>query len=229
MSDRQTDTLLRELTDDLQPVRRIPRLRSVALLAVGGGVAAAAINTAITGWPFPFTTGRLPSGEGSFLMTLAGLVLAAGGALVAALAGAVPGRDVAARSGRLSAVVGVALAVGGATWWALITGAKEAVLPLGSCFGCASHALALALPPALVVGFFLGRALARRPLALSVFAAIGALALGAGFVHASCTDGGALHVALGHVVAPLVLAPFLAWPLSWLARRGAGPVLAVRD
>jgi len=229
LSDRRTETLVRELTDDLQPVRRIPRLRTVALLVLAVGGAAAAANTAITGWPFPLVTARLPSGEGSFLMMLAGLALAAGGALVAALAGAVPGRDVAARSGRLSAVVGVALAVGGATWWALMTGAKEAVLPLSSCFGCASHALALALPPALVVGLFLGRALARRPLALSAFAATGVLALGAGFVHASCTDGGALHVALGHVVAPLVLAPLLAWPLSWLASRGAEPVPAVRD
>jgi len=55
------------------------------------------------------------------------------------------------------------------------------------------------------------------------------LALGAWVIHASCTDGGALHVAIGHVAGPLGLALMLALPLSWLARRRLGTVAEARD
>lgn len=221
MSERPTDALLRELTGDLKPVRPIARLRSVGLIALVACAAMAGANALLTGWPLPFLGAGLPSREGSFLLTLGGLALAAAGALSAALAGAVPGRDVTARAGCFAAVAGVAVASGGAVWWLLTAGVMEPVLPLGSCIGCASHALMLALAPALVVGLFLGRALVRRPLALSAFAATGALMLGAWLVHASCRDGGALHVALGHVAAPLLLAAVLTLPLAWWARQCA--------
>lgn len=229
MAERPTDALLRELADDLAPVKRIPRLRSVALVAIAGCGVMAGLNTWLTGWPLPFLAAGLPSRELSFLATLAGLALAAAGALTAALAGAVPGRSVAARAGRVTAAIGVALALVGAVWWALGAGAMEKTMPLASCVGCASHALLLALPPALIVGLFIGYTLARRPVALCAFAATGALALGAWVIHASCTDGGALHVAIGHVAGPLGLALMLALPLSWLARRRLGTVAEARD
>ena len=223
MSDRPTDALLRELSEDLEPVQPIPRLRTVALLAVALSLVLAGINTLMTGWPFPFSAAGLPFGELSFVATLSGLGLAAAGALAAALAGAVPGRDVAARAGRVMAALGVALAVVGAICWALWAGRMEPAIPVDSCIGCASHAFMLALPPALVVGVFLGRALARRPLVLAAFAALGAVSLGAGLIHAACTDGGSLHVAVGHVGGPLALTLLLVGPLAWLARRGSGP------
>ncbi len=229
MTDRPTDALLRELTHDLEPVRRIPSLRSAALLALVSCAVAAGLHSAATDRPFPLLAAGLPWSEGSFLVTLGGLALASGGALAAALAGAVPGRDVASRAGRLTAAAGVTLAVGGAAWWLLVADAMETSFSLASCVGCASHALLLALPPALVVGLFLGHALARRPRTLSAFAAMGALALGACVTHASCTDGGALHVALSHVAAPLVLAMLLALPLSWWVRHRAGSATDARD
>ena len=229
MAERPTDTLLSELTDGLVPVRQIPRLRSVALVALAACGVSAGLNTLLTGWPLPLVGSGLPSSELSFLLTLAGLPLASAGALTAALAGAVPGRDIAERAGRGMAGVGVALALGGGVWWALGAGAMETSMPIASCVGCASHALFLALPPALIVGLFLGYTMARRPLALSVFAATGAVALGAGVIHASCTDGGALHVAVGHVAGPLALGLLLALPLWWLARRRLGSAAEARD
>jgi len=117
----------------------------------------------------------------------------------------------------------------GAVWWALTAGRMEASLPVESCVGCASHALMFALPPALVVGVFLGRAPARHPFTLAAFAALGAVALGAGLIQASCIDGGSLHVAVGHVGAPLVLALLLVGPIAWLARRRAQPATDARD
>jgi hypothetical protein len=229
LAERPTDALLRELADDLAPVRRIPRLRSVALAAIAGCGVMAGLNTWLTGWPLPFLAAGLPSRELSFVATLAGLALAAAGALTAALAGAVPGRGVAARAGRWTAAIGVALALVGAVWWALGAGAMEKTMPLASCVGCASHALLLAVAPALIVGLFIGHTLARRPLALCTFAATGAVALGAWLIHASCTDTGALHVALGHVAGPLGLGLMLALPLTWLARRRHGTVAEARD
>ena len=58
---------------------------------------------------------------------------------------------------------------------------------------------------------------------LAGFAVLGAVTFGAWMVQASCTDGGALHVALGHVFAPLAMALVVMLPISWLARRSAEP------
>ena len=48
---------------------------------------------------------------------------------------------------------------------------------------------------------------------------MGALAFGSWMVQTSCTNGGALHVALGHIGAPLAMALVVMLPIAWLARR----------
>jgi hypothetical protein len=171
---------------------------------------------AALGAPLPLLAPGVPWSEASFLALLAGLALAGAGGLGAALAGAVPGRELEARWARRLALVGTALAALGAVAWLART---EPWLPLASSLRCTAHATALGVAPFAVVGFFLVRAWGRRPYRLAAWASLGTLALGAVVVHASCTLGGALHVVLGHMAAPLCTALLLALPLGLLLGR----------
>ena len=112
--------------------------------------------------------------------------------------------------------------VGGA--WGIWAGATPGpAAPLVASLGCAVHATALGLAPGLLLGLFLGRVFAPRPLAQAVFAAGGAVALGSVVVHATCAAGGAVHMTAGHFAAPLLVSQLLALPLAWWIRRVAQP------
>ena len=223
MSDRSTESLLRELSRDLEPVRPIPRLHRVALGAVGALVGVLALH-ALVGGGLPGLVPGVAWGDGAYWVVLIGLTLVAAGPLGTALTGAVPGRESAARSGRVVALLGAGLLGSGGVWWLVASGAPEPAWPLASSLGCAGRAAGLALAPGAVLGLFLGRAMARRPLVRATWASVGAVALGAIVVHTTCPDGGTLHVPLGHCVAPWLAALVLAFPLSLVARRVARSV-----
>ena len=220
MTERTTEVLLRDLATGLAPVQPIPRLGVVAAAAVAAGAAGVA-GHALFGGAVPGLVPGVPWGQGVFLLVLLGLACVAGGAVAAALAGAVPGREADARRGRVAAGVGLAVTAAGGAWGVLAGATPEP--PVAASFGCTVHATALGLAPGLVLGFFLGRAFTPRPLAQAVFAAAGAVALGSVIVHATCAAGGALHMTVGHFAAPLLASQLLALPLAGLLRRVAQP------
>ena len=220
MGDRATEPLLRELVQGLAPVRRIPRPRTVVLGALALWLLMLGVQ-ALLGGPRPFSVPGGFWGDPPFLVVLAGLVLTAGGGMVAAVAGAIPGRERAQRVALRVALLGALLASGGGLW---AVGRAELVgpaLPMTSSLQCMGRASALGVVPALFLCAFLSRAFERRPGVGAAFASLGAFALGALAVHTSCSNHEPLHLLLGHSLTPFAAALLLALPLSWLVRRAS--------
>jgi len=146
-------------------------------------------------------------------------MVAAAGAVVAALASAVPGREPLARAGRIGAASAAVWSIG-CGLWAVVGGAGE---PAASLFAgsasCLAHALVLAIPAALAVGFYLSRGAPQHRLFASGVAAAGAAGLGAVAVHATCSVAGGFHLLLGHCLTPIVAGLLFALPLAALVRR----------
>lgn len=218
MSERSTESLLRELPRGLEKVRPIPRLRSMLALTLGA-FALALLADVLLGHPVPLLAPGVAWGDPVFVAVLAGLLLTAAGGIPAALAGAVPGREGAARWGLGVALLGALMAAGSGLWALARADAAGASPALSASLQCGGRASALGVVPALLLCLFLARAFERRPLLGAGLGATGALALGAVAVHASCADGRALHVLLGHWVTPTAVALVLALPLSLLVRR----------
>jgi hypothetical protein len=218
VSQRPTESLIRELARDLQAVRPIPRLRVVAAGLVAVWALAAAVHW-LFGGPLPLVGKGSFWGDPAFLAVFVGLGFAAVGALLTAFASAVPGREAVARTSGQLALLGVALALGGGLWAlaAAANGAPET--PLAQHLSCAGRACALGIVPAVFACAFLARASTRRPVVAAGIAACGAVGLGAIAVHSSCSAGGGVHWLLGHALGPIAAAPLLAFPLAAVASR----------
>jgi hypothetical protein len=208
--------MLRELARELEPVRPIPPLRKVA-----GVVAGAFLLALLVGWALSDSAhGLVPAPRWStpdFLAVLAGLVAAAGGASLAAIAGSVPGRDEEARVGRWLGLAGLGVAVL-AGCLAAFSGDGASRVGAVSSAGCFAVALGLGLAPAFLIWVFLARTLASRPRRHAAWGAIGAVALGGIVVQATCPTVGGLHMLLGHSLAPIWAALLLAVPAGSLIR-----------
>lgn len=202
MSER-IDGLIAELAADLQPVRRISRLRTVALGVLLGAGLGGVLVLVISG----FRPGLLElAADPQFLAVFAGLCLMAFGGLAAALGSSVPGRERLGRSGEAALGLGLILAAG--TGFLLYAGSR-AMPPLEPGWGwigmrCLLKAGALAVVPVALLARFVARAAPFRPLACLAASAGGALAFGAVAVHLSCPNDEALHVLLFHALAPLL-------------------------
>lgn len=225
MSPEPTDRFVRELAQDVAPVSTIPRLRT-ALVCVLGVWVIAFVAMVLLGSGGAAPEGAISHVDPRFLLMGAGFGVFAVGAMLRALAGAVPGRESTARIGvRVSSVGLAAVAIAGV--WALLAGpAARGEVDLGGCLVCMSHAVMLGLLPMIVVGLFLVRAYVREPILAAVFAATGTIALGAVAVHLSCQAGGWLHIVLGHAFAPFAVGCVLAVPIglglrAWLQRGAA--------
>jgi hypothetical protein len=218
MTGRSTEDLSQQLVRDLSPVKPIARLRVAASLVVALSVAAAAAMGWMTGdWP--------RFGEAAFwsdpitVAVLLGLMVAAAGAVVAALASAIPGREPLARAGWISAGT-AAVWVIGCGLWAVVGGESEfAASPLHWSASCFMYALVLAIPAALAASFYLSRGAPQRRLIASGAAAAGAAGLGAVVVHATCDAAGGFHLLLGHCLTPIVAGLLFALPLAKLVGR----------
>jgi hypothetical protein len=215
MTGRSTEDLAQQLVRDLAPVTPIARLR----VAASGVVALAVAAVVATGW----ITGRWPRlGEAAFWsdpITVAigvGLLVAASGAVVAALASAVPGRESLVRTGLIVAGSAAVGSIGCGLW----AGAGAASEPAASLFAgsasCFVHALGLAIPAALAASFYLSRGVPRHRLVASGVAAAGAAGLGALAVHATCTVAAGFHLLLGHCLTPIIAGFVFALPLAAL-------------
>jgi hypothetical protein len=220
MSERATETLLQELTRELAPVQPVTSLRVVACV-LAGVFALAVAASGVLGLPLPGLAPGVPWDSASFLAVLLGLGALALGGLVAGLAGAIPGREALAQSGRWLGWAGLGVCAAAALTWCLSPGALRSDVPLFATLTCFARAAALAAFPALAASIFLARAYERRARMGGVWIWLGAVALGASAVHASCSAGGAPHVLLGHLLEPLAVAALMgALVAPWL-RRGA--------
>ena len=207
----ETFEVIEAIASDLVPVRRIPPLHrsavAVALLwAVIGGAALAAKGLR------PDVAAALLESRG-FVAILTGLVLVGAGGVGAALAGSVPGREVAARRSLATGLVGAILCVGVGAVLVLRGGAPLVpAASLGSDASCLTLALLLALPPAVGVLLFSARAAPHRRLLVALFASAGTVALGAVVVHLSCDCIHPRHLILSHALAPVAGALLLTLP-----------------
>jgi hypothetical protein len=218
MTDRSTEDLVQQLVQNLPPVKPIARLRVAAAAVVALSVAAVVAMGWVTGaWP--------RFGESAFwsdpvsVAILVGLAVAAAGAVVSALASAVPGREPLARAGRFSAGTAVVWLIG-CGLWAVAGGESESAASLfaGSA-SCLVHALVLAIPAALAASFYLSRGAPQHRLIASGVAGAGAAGLGALAVHATCSVSGGFHLLLGHCLTPVIAGLLFALPLAGLIRR----------
>lgn len=205
----ETEDLIAGLVGDLEPRRPLPPLRVVV-----AGVSVAALALGIAGTLFRADLAAVQTW--SWLATGAHLLLA-GGALLAALAACIPGREEAERVGSRTAVAGgvVTLLVGAfvalefaqptaLTWVSVLEAAK-----------CTSVASLFAIVPVSLVAYFAGRAAPRSPFPTLWTAAVAALAFGTLPVHLGCT-GGAMHSLFGHFLAPFtasLVVVAVAWPV----------------
>lgn len=216
-----SERIVEELARDLQPVRPLPRLRTMALGVLGVGGVAAGLGVLFLGANpgLAEAARRYPS----FAVIWAGLLAVALGGLVAALAGSVPGREREARVafGVTSVGAFVAVVVGGL----LAFRGPEAAVPAAPLLAsglCASLAVLLALPAvAVAVGFVL-RGAPGRPLASLAAATSGAMALGAFANHMHCVQFDAAHLLMGHALVPLTAGLLLAACFGSVLRRRAG-------
>jgi hypothetical protein len=215
---QSTEVLAAQLVRSLTPVKPIVRVRVAASAILALWLAIELATASLTGaWP------RLR--EAAFWSSpaaigiLLGLAVVAAGALVAALAGAVPGRERLAQLG-WSAAVAACVALIGCGFWAIAAGEREPTSGLiaGSA-GCIAHALALSVPGALAAGFYLSRGAPRNRWISAGGAAAGAAGLGALAVHTTCRVAGGFHLLLGHCLTPLLAGLLFALPLAWLSAR----------
>lgn len=218
-----TDERIRELARDLEPVRRIPRLR-----AVGAGVVASWVLVVLADWLAGGWTPRAASDSAwtspSYLAALAGLALVAFGATSAALASSVPGRAAAVRLGLRVSALGVALALAGWILGVAAGGHDHGGEDLGSILGCATRALGIGVIPVTLACAFVAYAALRRASLTAALALAGGVALGAAAVHVSCPSNSPLHQLVAHTFAPAAAVVLLTAPLALLmgrwARRG---------
>jgi len=218
MTARSTEDLVQQLVGNLSPVKPIARLR-VGLSAV---VALSIAAVVATGW----MTGAWPRfGAAAFwsdrigVAILFGLTVAAAGAVVAALASAVPGREPLARAGRIGAGAAVVLTIGCGLWAVASRHSESAASLFASCANCFAHALALAIPAALAASFYLSRGAPQHRLIASGVAAAGVAGFGAVAVHATCSMASGFHLLFGHCLTPVMAGLLFALPLAGLIRR----------
>ncbi len=229
MSRHTNDDLIHELARDLPPVKAIARLRVAAAKLLLLWLCALAVSRWLDGsGPGSALDGL--SGDWSHWSVWIGLAVLAGGALLAALAGAVPGRERVVGAGRAAAVLGIAWVFGSGLWGLAGAEGAHAEAALSDSFACAGYAIALGFPSLWFAAAFLLRGAPARPLMASTVAAAGAVALGAFAVHAACSITSGEHVLLGHFLTPVVAAGLISLPLAAriarASRAGSGPVSA---
>lgn len=211
-----TQQLIQRLSEDLQPVRPLPRLRSGFAIV-------------LTVWATLLGLVWLGSGEvaglGSVLRdriygaSFAGLLVAALGGTASALASGVPGRERVEWVGLVAAASGLLCAAG-----VCLIGMETLVRespggPPGLDAMCFRHAVLSTFLPAGVILSFMVRGWTSRPVRAALIALLGSGALGAALVHLNCGFLLPEHVLIGHLSVPVVLAALGAYPLAIILRR----------
>lgn len=195
---RPTEQLVGDLVEALEPIRLIPRLRTVAAAALALGVISSAVVMGLRG-----VRSDLASGVFSPCVVLmaVGLTIVALGGIAASLGAGVPGRERVTQLGTRVLVGGLVLAAG-AGGWALVSAGAAAWEGIG--VRCLATALLAGVLPGLALLAFLAVAFPARPALALAAASGGAVALGSISVHVSCPATGGLHLLLGHAAAPVL-------------------------
>lgn len=212
-----TQELIRDLAEDLTPVRRLPALRWVALGVVGLWALVAVPGTLLRGVRPDLVEMLLADRGASWIFW--SLAASGLGGVVAALALSIPGRDWVATGGLAVGLLGLATAAGLGTLLVLSSPSPFAPLLAAGDLRCLGMACGVAAVPAVGVVWFLGRAAPYRPLLAVLAGAAGMAALGALAAQASCPYGDPRHLLAGHVLAPAVGALVLTAPLVRALRR----------
>jgi hypothetical protein len=215
MNRQSNEDFVHELARDLPPVKSIVRLRVAAAKVLALWLCALGVSSLLRGHPLRLGA-DLSGGDWVSWSVWAGLAVLAGGALLAALASAVPGRERAAGAGRTIAALGVAWVIGSGLWGVASAEGAHAGTSLAGSFACFRHAIALGLPSLWIAAVFLWRGAPVSPWIASAVAAAGAAGLGAFAVHAVCPISGGYHVLLGHCLTPIFAAGLFALPLGAL-------------
>jgi hypothetical protein len=114
---------------------------------------------------------------------------------------------------------GLVLALG-VTAFEIVVGGATLRGPAAADVACSVRAIVFGAAPMAVAIVFLLRAFALRPVIGAVTAAVAGACLGAVVVHTSCAIGAdALHVGIGHCLAPIAIAAAVVVPLAvWRVR-----------
>jgi uncharacterized membrane protein len=214
-----SDRLISSLVDDLEPVRRLPRLRLafaviLALWATMLGIVLWA-NEGDAGMRSLFTN-RIYFG--SFV----GLLIASLGGLSSALAAGIPGRERLEIRGMLLSLVGLLAAVIACLVGLYELGLSTAPSPEGIDAMCFQESALLSLLPGGVILSFLVRGWAAHPVRAALVALLGSGALGAMIIHISCGYLAPRHMLMSHLSVPIVLVLLGIYPLAVVLRRVRG-------
>jgi len=198
---RSSDSLIRELSRGLEPVRRVPPLHRVAALAATLALATAAI--ALVSWGLNETFRGLRP-EPRYWVAIAGLLAFAAGGAAAALGSAIPGNDRLIRGGVAAMAAGAGVTLLGS---ALFLGRIAAGDPAGSFWSalslvCLGRSSLVAIPAAALLTVFAARGFPHRPWLTVGFGALGLVAFGALPVTMSCGSESIFHIVFAHVLAP---------------------------
>lgn len=217
MSD-STDRLITSLSDDLEPVRPLPRLRSA--FAVVLTVWATFLGLTLMNQGSWSSSSLL--GDRMYFASFIGLLVAALGGTASALAAGVPGRERVELAGTACAALGLVSAAVACLLGMRAVGLEVAETPPGLDAMCFQHAAFFSLLPAGVIFSFLVRGWTSRPIRAALIALLGSGALGVVIVHLNCTFLGPKHVLMGHLTVPFVLALLGCYPLAVMLRRLRG-------
>jgi hypothetical protein len=217
VSSGHAEELIRELARDLDPVRPIPRIRTVTAGVVVLWLAVAAIGLGVLGMRPDLAHAMI--GVPGVAIVFTGLGLAGLGGVIAALALGVPGRERLARVALVLAVLGMVSAAGVGTLLVAISPVADAGVSWSGDFACLAVAVLVGLLPAVGVVWFAGRALPFRPVIAVLAAAAGTAALGAITAQASCPHSEMRHLLVAHALAPAFGVLLLTLPLLVALRR----------
>jgi hypothetical protein len=210
-----TERLISSLGDALEPVRPLPRLRTVFALVL-------IVSTALVGLVALTGAGRIAtrafSESGLYVACWVALIVAGCAGTISALAAGIPGRE---RLGEIAMGLAVLGLVAGAATCGLAIGMQPLSSPPGLDAECFTSGTILAVFPAGVILGFLLRGLIASPLRAALIALLAAGALGGMIVHLHCGFVGPQHLLLGHLSVPLVwaLVGLGLYPLVVLMRR----------
>jgi hypothetical protein len=211
-----TERLLALLVRDLEPTRRIPRLRAQLAALLGAGGLSMLLVVVYRGLR-PDALALLLSGP--FGLVAASLLAAALGACAAALASVRPDRDRLARG---------ALLCGGGLSLAAATAALCFAGPPSGAPGaeaaraalvCSLSGILFALPLSVLAAFLVSIGAPRRLGLNAAVTALGTTAFGALAVHLTCPSPSVWHWVTAHAMAPVLGAVLLAGPVRALTLR----------
>jgi hypothetical protein len=198
---RSTEEMIRELSTELPPVKPLGRLRDTVIAGLGIALPIFALWIYNSGLRRQFQRGESP--DAIYLLVVCVSLLIATGGVVAGLAAAVPGREVAYRVGRNIFTLGFALGLL-ALGYQVASGATSFMDALGSSLSCIGGATVLGVPAALFAARFVNRGEAARPPLALAQVSIGGVGFSAAVVHLTCSHPDPAHLVLGHGLAPLM-------------------------